>query len=488
MNGTLRIGEGTGTVNATADCADTRGGMMRRDSQRVLNCTARGRMILRVVVLLLAVVLAAGVATTNALGAAKDDQRATGADAQAGQPGRVQMGATTAADIDTYLAAKGSPMAGNGAAFITSGSAWKVDPRLLVAIAGAESNFGQITCGDFNAWGYGCPNNPFGWTSWADAIDTVTKGLRTNYLAEGRTSVVLIQQKYAPSGAANDPTGLNNNWVINVSRFLIELGGDPQNIDLSGVAGSRPVGIEIDPGTAATDFDFTDAAASDRPDDSPDVASTGKPLRITFRLTNAGSVAWTPANVRIRRVDIEPHVASAPFAVLDSHGTAPGRSGTFVVQLVPAGSDSGTWQTTWRLEGPGGPVGEVLVRDVRTEVADLVAGESRVSAPQRLSPGEQAAVVIKLRNAGANAWNRDGGQSVALGVRQATGPSLATSGWLSPEAPARLLERAVEPGEWGSFAFPITAHERGTAALELAIFRDSGWGSGTDVRFSVVVG
>jgi hypothetical protein len=132
--------------------------------------------------------------------------------------------------LDTYLASKGSPMAGQGIAFVQSGMRWQVDPRLLVAISGAESNFGATTCGPNNAWGWACPNDPADFATWAAGIDTVTRGLREYYLDEGRTSVALIQQKYCPVGAANDPGGLNSNWLGNVTRNLLELGGSPANV------------------------------------------------------------------------------------------------------------------------------------------------------------------------------------------------------------------------------------------------------------------
>lgn len=139
-------------------------------------------------------------------------------------------GPPSAAGIDSYLASKGSPMTGQGAAFMASAMRWRVDPRLLVAIAGAESSFGQITCGPHNAWGWACPNDPADFATWAAGIDTVTQGLRRYYLDEGRTSVSLIQQKYCPVGAANDPTGLNSHWTDNVTRFLIEQGGNPASV------------------------------------------------------------------------------------------------------------------------------------------------------------------------------------------------------------------------------------------------------------------
>jgi hypothetical protein len=113
-----------------------------------------------------------------------------------------------------------------------------VDPRLLVAIAGAESSFGQITCGPHNAWGWACPNDPAEFGTWAAGIDTVTEGLRRYYLDEGRTSVRLIHQKYAPNGAANDPTGLNSHWPRNVTKFLVELGGNPESVGAGPATGA----------------------------------------------------------------------------------------------------------------------------------------------------------------------------------------------------------------------------------------------------------
>lgn len=144
--------------------------------------------------------------------------------------------AVTAASLNTYLRNHGSPMVGSGAALIRSGTHWNVDPRLIVAIAGAESNFGQITCAPHNAWGWACPSSPASFSSWDSAIDTVTHGLRSNYLDLGLRSVSQIQRSYAPSHATNDPTGLNLLWSLNVSEFLVEQGGNPANVQGSKIA------------------------------------------------------------------------------------------------------------------------------------------------------------------------------------------------------------------------------------------------------------
>jgi murein DD-endopeptidase MepM/ murein hydrolase activator NlpD len=128
--------------------------------------------------------------------------------------------------IDHYLSRQRSPLAGLGPVFVAAGDHYKVDPNLLVAIAGAETGFGT-TGGDIaahNAWGYG-PHIKF--QSWPDAIDTIARDLRTNYLDKGLTTIPQIQSRWAPAGAANDPTGLNSNWTRNVTRFYNELTGQP---------------------------------------------------------------------------------------------------------------------------------------------------------------------------------------------------------------------------------------------------------------------
>lgn len=140
------------------------------------------------------------------------------------------VGATAGADavaIDSYLAAKSSPLAGQGAAFVAHAGSVGLDPRALVAISGAESSF--ATYGPSQLI-----HNPFGlgphrvYPSWEESIGAAARNLGGHlYLGAGRVTIGQISGTWAPIGAANDPTGVNGNWTRNVSRYYAEMGGDP---------------------------------------------------------------------------------------------------------------------------------------------------------------------------------------------------------------------------------------------------------------------
>ena len=143
--------------------------------------------------------------------------------------------APDAAQIDDFLAAHGSPLTGAGATFVAEGRAYGVDPAFLVAISGAETSFGQLLYAEngdqctYNAfnWFFGptWPLSDFG--SWDEAIDRVAQGLSGQlYYGAGLYSVGAIAPKYCPDGT--------DNWIRNVSSFMIGLGGDPADTRLPG--------------------------------------------------------------------------------------------------------------------------------------------------------------------------------------------------------------------------------------------------------------
>ncbi|MGQ9494041.1 MAG: peptidoglycan DD-metalloendopeptidase family protein [Anaerolineae bacterium] len=147
--------------------------------------------------------------------------------------------AISAEIIDDYLRHKDSPLVGHGQIFVDKGRQYNIDPRLLVAIAGAETSFGKRLCTPYNAWnwfytGRWC-DAPFG--SWDEGIDRVNEGLKRLYFNGGldgtiRNTIPLIGERYCPGCT---------NWVSNVTFFYqTELGGDVNNLIFAGSPPTPP--------------------------------------------------------------------------------------------------------------------------------------------------------------------------------------------------------------------------------------------------------
>jgi hypothetical protein len=162
--------------------------------------------------------------------------------------------APDASQLDAFLAQQGSPMTGTGATFIAEGQTYGVDPRFLIAIAGAETSFGKLLYSengdpcDYNAfnWFYGptWPTSDF--TSWDEAIARVAEGLAGPlYHGAGLYSVDAIAPTYCPDGTAQ--------WVVNVKTFLIALGGNPDDtrVTASGAAPAPTPTPSSEPGLVA---------------------------------------------------------------------------------------------------------------------------------------------------------------------------------------------------------------------------------------------
>ncbi len=118
--------------------------------------------------------------------------------------------------LKTYLESYNSPLAAHAQTFIDEADKNNLDWRLIAAIAGGESTFGQaIPAYSFNAWGYGVyGNNVRRFASWDDGIATVSKAIRTDYLYDSEeTNVYQIGAKYAA-----DP-----NWPVKTLRFMSEI-------------------------------------------------------------------------------------------------------------------------------------------------------------------------------------------------------------------------------------------------------------------------
>lgn len=169
--------------------------------------------------LLAAAAVAGALAVAAPMGAGGSGLAGVGAHLSCASP-------TDAAAIDNMLVRADSPLAGDGPTFVREGRRVGVDPRALVAIAAHETMLATYTPADRirNAFGLGP-----GWSfpTHGDAIARAASTLDSLYLPEGRIRIPEIGAKWAPVGAANDPTGLNRHWANGVGTFYRALGGDP---------------------------------------------------------------------------------------------------------------------------------------------------------------------------------------------------------------------------------------------------------------------
>ena len=115
--------------------------------------------------------------------------------------------------LKEFLNEYNSPLAPYADDFVASADRYNLDWRLVASIAGLESTFGKhIPADSQNAWGWGIyGDNVKRFNSWEEGIETISKGLRENYLGENpESNPYLIGSKYAAS-----PT-----WAQRVTFFM----------------------------------------------------------------------------------------------------------------------------------------------------------------------------------------------------------------------------------------------------------------------------
>lgn len=116
---------------------------------------------------------------------------------------------------------------GAGDLFVAAGQQYNVNPALLAAISMHETGNGTSRAAyeRNNVAGVMGANGLRNYSSVAESILDMARNLRQNYLDEGKQTIAEIGAKYAPIGAENDPTHLNNDWVNGVSHYFGMLNG-----------------------------------------------------------------------------------------------------------------------------------------------------------------------------------------------------------------------------------------------------------------------
>jgi beta-N-acetylglucosaminidase len=106
--------------------------------------------------------------------------------------------------------------------FEEAGKKYDIDPALLASISIHETGNGTSNAArfKFNVAGMMGKNGLKTYSSIEESIFDMARNLRQNYLDQGKLTIAQIGAKYAPVGAANDPTQLNNHWVTGVQRYF----------------------------------------------------------------------------------------------------------------------------------------------------------------------------------------------------------------------------------------------------------------------------
>lgn len=122
--------------------------------------------------------------------------------------------------VEDFFKGYSSLLASYSKLFIDIADKYKLDYRLLPAIAMQESNGGKKVIEDsHNPFGYGIYGNlVIKFPSWEEGIEKVGKGLRENYLNLGLSTPQQIMSKYTPPSLAQ-----GGSWAKGVRSFMEEL-------------------------------------------------------------------------------------------------------------------------------------------------------------------------------------------------------------------------------------------------------------------------
>lgn len=129
----------------------------------------------------------------------------------------VESGDARGEIIRQYLARYDSPLEPYAANIVQAADQNGLDFRLTTAIAQQESNLcKKIPPESNNCWGWGIHSRgTLGFSSFKEGVDTVSKGIRDEYLNKGYLSNEEIMSKYTPLSPGS--------WAEGVNKFMAEM-------------------------------------------------------------------------------------------------------------------------------------------------------------------------------------------------------------------------------------------------------------------------
>ena len=116
--------------------------------------------------------------------------------------------------LKAFLRQHDSPLYDHAEFIVKVSDQNELDYRLLPAIAMQESTACKaIPINSFNCWGWGIYGTTVTrFSSYEEGIDTVARGLKTNYIDRGLKTPEEIMRKYTPSS--------NGSWALGVNTFV----------------------------------------------------------------------------------------------------------------------------------------------------------------------------------------------------------------------------------------------------------------------------
>ena len=116
--------------------------------------------------------------------------------------------------LKAFLRQHDSPLYDQADFIVKVSDQYELDYRLLPAIAMQESTACKaIPVNSYNCWGWGIYGTTVTrFASYQEGIDTVAKGLKTNYIDRGLKTPEEIMRKYTPSS--------NGSWALGVNTFV----------------------------------------------------------------------------------------------------------------------------------------------------------------------------------------------------------------------------------------------------------------------------
>lgn len=134
--------------------------------------------------------------------------------------------------LEKFLVSYDSPLAPYAMDFVNEADTYNIDWRLVASISGIESSFGkQLPYNSYNAWGWGIyGDNIYYFKSYNDAIYTISKALRENYMDKWEAqNVYQIGRIYAAS-----PTWAQrvNYFMEKIDQFAFENSTDTLSLSL----------------------------------------------------------------------------------------------------------------------------------------------------------------------------------------------------------------------------------------------------------------